>query len=82
MDDKDIKKNIIDLEYQYILNAQNVWMGFIGALIITAIFLDPFPENWPSRIETLFLLIMTAFLLFIYFNKKLKNKRESINRIR
>jgi len=81
MNKTDIQKNIHDLEYQYLLNVQNIFLGFIGATIITAIFFPNFPDTWPSKENIIFLLVFIAILFFFYFREELKGKIEDIKEI-
>ena len=78
MDKIDIQKNIRDLEYQHLLNMQNIFLGFIGAAIITVLFLPQLPQNWPPKEDTIFLLAFLAVIFFFYFREELKEKIEAI----
>lgn len=80
MDKIDIQKNIHDLEYQHLLNMQNIFLGFIGATIITVLFLPQLPENWTKE-NIIFLLVFLAIIFFFYFREELKKKIETIKRI-
>lgn len=82
MNKNDIDKNIIDLEYQYLLNLQNLILGFIGAAIITVSFSPILPANWPSKEDIIFILVFIALIFFFYFNVKLDKKLKSIKKIK
>lgn len=81
MNEEDIRKNVHDLEYQHLLNMQNIVLGLIGATLITVLFLSELPEKWPVKSDILFLLIILGLFFFLYFQNKLKEKVESIKKI-
>ncbi len=81
MDKTDIQKNIHDLEYQHLLNMQNIFLGFIGAVIITVLFLPQLPKTSPPKEDLIFLLVILAVVFFLYFHKQLKEKIDIIRRI-
>lgn len=82
MDKLDIKKNIHDLEYQHILNLQNLVLGIIGALMIGIILLDPLPSGWLLKENIIFMLVIFAFIFFLYFRKRLRLKIDAIKRMK
>ncbi len=82
MNKREIDKNVKDLEYQHLLNMQNIILGFIGAAIITVLFLQSLPTNWPNKENTIFLLFFLALFFFLYFRKELRKKLESIKSLK
>lgn len=69
----DIRKNVLDLEYNHILNIQGIVFGFIAAFIISVSFISDLPDGWPDKMEVIVLLIFISLIFFNYFNKKLES---------
>jgi undecaprenyl pyrophosphate phosphatase UppP len=76
-----IRKNIKDLEYQTILNLQNIVLGIIGTAIVSLLFVQEIPKNWPSKENIIFTLIFMGLIFFFYFNKRLNEIISHIKRI-
>lgn len=79
-EDKLKLKNIKDLEYNHILNKQNVFLIIFGTAIISTILSENLPEDitkW-NLVLTFILLIIISLL---HYGKKLENKVEEIKNI-
>ena len=81
MDKIDIQKNIYDLEYQSLLNMQNIVFGIIAAIIIAVLFTTELPSNLPSKSNIFSLLSFIAVLFFFYFKGELRRKIDNIKNI-
>jgi len=81
MKDKILKlKNIKDLEYNHILNKQNVFVIILGTAIISTILSDKLPENitkWGLVLAFILLIILSL----LHYSKKLENKIKEIKDI-
>lgn len=79
---KQKEKNILDLEYNHILNKQNILVILLGTAIISVAFIDSIPEEIRvSRLELIFLFAATIIGVLIYFSKKLEDKVEEIEKL-
>ncbi len=72
---KEIKKNLYDLEYNRILNNQNVVFILVGTLVIGLILSD-----YSIKFKVLTMLALLLFIVYFRhaFNKKLKNIKNDI----
>jgi len=75
------EKNIKDLEYNHLLNKQNVFLGLIGAFIISVLFSNNLPEGLDKK-EILLFLILTGILAYTHFNQELNKIIDSIKKIK
>jgi len=73
-------KNIKDLEYNHLLNKQNIFLGLIGASILSVILTSELPNN-VNKTDVLILLILIGILVYIYFDNKLNKIIDYIKRI-
>ena len=71
------EKNIRDLEYNYLLNKENIALVLIGTAIISVILTEELPVSIPKINVLIFLLIFGVGSL-AYFSKKLENKAKEI----
>jgi hypothetical protein len=77
MKDKIILKNIKDLEYNHLLNKQNVFLIFFSTSIISIILNEEFPKN-VSKFGLVLAFILAIILSLLYFGKKLEDKLNEI----
>lgn len=80
MKDEKLKlKNVKDLEYNHLLNKQNIFVIVCATAIISIIFSDNSSEepNW-SLVLTFILLII---LFLLHYGKKLEGKLDEIKNI-
>ena len=82
MKDERLKlKNIRDLEYNHILDKQNISLILIGTAIISiSINSELFPENL-SKMGSISALILFMFLIILFYSKKLEKKVDEIKNI-
>lgn len=72
-----ILKNIKDLEYNHILNKQNVFLVIFGTAVISISLSEKFPEDI-SKWGLVLFCILAIILSLLYFSKKLENKINEI----
>ncbi|MBI2628645.1 hypothetical protein HYW74_01015 [Candidatus Pacearchaeota archaeon] len=77
MDEKQKIKNLKDLEYNHILNKQNIALVLIGTAMIYTLFTEKLPQNLTRGYLLLFLLIMGIVFLW-YFGRELNKIKEDI----
>jgi hypothetical protein len=70
-------KNLKDLEYNHILNKQNIALVLIWTAIIYTLFAEQLPQNLTKGYLLLFLLFMGIIFLW-YFGKELNKIKEEI----
>ncbi len=81
MKDEKIKlKNIKDLEYNHILNKQNVFLITFGTAIISVILSNNIPEDL-TKGGLILAFILAIILSLMYYGKKLEDKIEEIKNI-
>ncbi len=71
-------KNIKDLEYNHLLNKQNVFLIVFATAVISIILSDNFPENL-SKWNLVFTFILAIILSLLYYGKRLEDKIKEIN---
>lgn len=81
MRDETILKNIKDLEYNHILNKQNVFLVLFGTSVISIILSEKLPENI-SKWGLVLAFILAIILSLLYFSKKLEEKIKEIKNLR
>jgi len=74
------QKNIKDLEYNHLLNKQNISLILIGTAIITTLFTENLPLGL-SRDNLLLFLISVGIIFLWYFGKELNRVKEDIIKI-
>ena len=79
-DEKEKLKNIKDLEYNHILNKQNIVLGFVGTAIISVLLSEKMPQNL-SKWDIIFFLIIGGIISLIIFSKQLSKLIEDIREI-
>lgn len=85
MENKEKLKNIKDLEYNRLLNLENILLAFIGAAIISVILIKP--EDLPIQLQDigkaqmLFYLALLIFIVFAFINAKLKQVTDEIKKL-
>ncbi len=81
-DEKDKEKNIKDLEYNHLLNKQNIFLGLIGTAIISVVLTEKIPEILNvTKNELLLFLFAIAVGVLLYFGKKLEDKTNEIREL-
>lgn len=79
MEDNKIKlKNIKDLEYNKILNQQNIVLVLIGTAIITVSLTNNLPQ---SKSDIIIFLILVVIFFIVYFSQKLDKIKKEIENI-
>ena len=79
-EEKLILKNVKDLEYNHLLNKQNIFLIIFGTAIISTILSDTVPEGitkWSLVLAFIFAIILSL----LYYGKKLEEKVEEIKEI-
>ena len=84
VDDANKTKNLMDLQYNRILSEQNIYLVFIGTLIVSSFFTN-ISKLYPgltltNRDVLIFLFFVGAFAIN-YFSAKLNNLEEEIKNI-
>ena len=74
------KKNLKDLEYNHILNKQNIALVLTGTAILYALFTENLPFN-VSRGNLVFLLVLIGISFLWFFGKQLDYIQKEINRL-
>lgn len=77
-EEKEKLKNIKDLEYNHLLNKQNVFLIVFATAVISIILSNNFPENL-SRWGLVLTFILAIILSLLYYGKKLEDKTKEIN---
>jgi len=79
----DTKIRILELKYSHSLNKQSIFLGFIGAIILSIVFLDKIPIEWGINKSCLIsFLAIISFLYYIISNKELENIIDKIKNIK
>ena len=71
------EKNIKDLEYNSILNKQNMTMVLIGTVFIYILFAENLPDGL-ARSDLIVLLILAWIITLRYFNRQLSKIKDEI----
>ena len=79
-DKKQKLKNIIDLEYNHILNKQNVFLIVLATASISVILSDKLPENL-TKWGLVLAFILAIILSLLNYSKKLEDKLNEIRKI-
>lgn len=80
MKDEKLKlKNIKDLEYNHLLNKQNVFLIIFGIAIISTVLSDKLPEGF-TKWGLVFAFILAIILSLLYYSKKLEDKLNEIKK--
>lgn len=77
MKEKEKLKNIKDLEYNHLLNKQNVFLIVLATAIISIILNDNFPEDL-SKWGLILAFILGIILSLLHYSKKLEEKINEI----
>ena len=77
---KQKEKNIKDLEYNHLLNKQNIFVIILGTAVISTILSDNLPENI-TKGGLILAFILGIILSLLHYSKKLKNMIEEIRNI-
>ena len=77
-EDKAKLKNIKDLEYNSLLNKQNVFLIVSATAVISIILSDSLPENKWNLVLTF---ILAFILSLLYYSKKLEEKINEIKEL-
>lgn len=81
MKDKDLKlKNIKDLEYNHLLNKQNVFLIIFGTAIISTILADKVPGDVPKW-GLVLAFILAIILSLLHYSKKIEDKLGEIKNL-
>ena len=81
MKDEKVKlKNIRDLEYNHLLNKQNVFLIVFATAIISIILSDKLPENL-TKWGLILAFILAIILSLLHYSKKLEDKINEIKEI-
>jgi len=80
MDEKLKLKNIKDLEYNTILNKQNIFLIIFGTAIISIILSDKLPEDI-TKWGLILAFILAIILFLLYYGRKLENKINEVKNI-
>lgn len=80
MKDEIILKNIKDLEYNNLLNKQNIFLIFFSTSIISIILNEKLPGD-VSKFGLVFAFILAIVLSLLYFSRKLEDKLNEIKNI-
>jgi len=81
MKDEKLKlKNIKDLEYNHLLNKQNVFLIMFGTAIISIILSDQVPEDI-TKWGLVLAFILATLLSLLHYGKKLENKINEIKEV-
>ena len=82
MKDEKLKlKNIRDLEYNHLLNKQNIFLILLGTAIISiSVSSDFLPKNL-TKINIIFTFFLFMLLVILYYGKRLKDKSDEIEKI-
>ena len=73
-------KNIKDLEYNHLLNKQNVFIIIFGTAIISTILSDKLPENL-TKWSLVLVFILAIIFSLLHYSKKLEDKINEIKNI-
>ena len=79
-DEKEKLKNIKDLEYNHLLNKQNVFLIVLATAIISIILSEKFPENL-TKWGLVLACILAIIISLLYYSKKLEDKLNEIEKI-
>ena len=81
MRDEKLKlKNVKDLEYNHLLNKQNIFLIIFGTAIISTILSDKLPENM-TKWGLILAFILAIILSLLYYGKKLEDKINEIKKV-
>lgn len=80
MNEQEKLKNLKDLEYNHLLNKQNIALVLTGTAIIYVIFAEKLPPNLIKGNLLLFLIWMGIIFLW-YFGRELNKIEEEIRKI-
>jgi len=76
------EKNVKDLEYNHLLNKQNVGLAFFGSGILAVLLAKDLPAYIGlARLDILVFLISGAITVFLYFGHELQKKAQEIRNI-
>jgi len=79
-EEKEKLKNIKDLEYNHLLNKQNVFVIVSATAVISIVLTNDFPENL-SKWNLVLTSILAIILSLLYYGKKLENKTKEIQNL-
>lgn len=78
MKDEKLKlKNIKDLEYNHLLNKQNIISVIIGTAVISIVLSEKIPEGF-SKYGLIIALILTELFFLLHYSNKLEEKSQEI----
>ncbi len=80
VDQKQKEKNVKDLEYNHLLNKQNISLVLVGTFIISVVLTEKLPLNF-AKTDLLVFLFASAIGLLLYFGRKLEDKANEINNL-
>ena len=79
---EETEKNIKDLEYNRLLNKENIVLVLIGTAIISIILTEKLPESFRvTKFELLFFMFIALIIILLYFGKKLDEKTEELKNL-
>ena len=82
IDGQQKEKNIKDLEYNNLLNNQNIMLVLIGTAIISVFLIDNLPDSLNiAKSDLLFLLVVIIIVVLLYYSKKLDEKLDEIKNL-
>ena len=82
IDGQQKEKNIKDLEYNNLLNNQNIMLVLIGTAIISVFLIDKLPDSLNiAKPDLLFFLVVMIILVLLYYSKKLEEKLYEIKNL-
>ena len=79
-EDKEKLKNIKDLEYNHLLNKQNVFLIVSATAVISIILSNDFPESL-NKWNLVLTSILAIILCLLYYGKKLEDKIKEIQNL-
>ena len=79
-EDKEKLKNIKDLEYNSLLNKQNIFLVISATAVISVILSNNFPENL-NKWNLVLTFILAIILSLLYYSKKLESKINDIKNL-
>jgi len=82
IDGQQKEKNIKDLEYNNLLNNQNIMLVLIGTAIISVFLIDKLPDSLNiAKPDLLFFLVVMIIVVLLYYSKKLEEKLYEIKNL-
>lgn len=80
MDKKQKLKNLKDLEYNHLLNKQNIALVLVGTAFLYVLFTRDLPAEI-KRSDLIFFLILLGITFLWYFSKQLNKVKDEIEKL-